>query len=296
VSQPAEIDVVIRSTLELRRKGEVLRAIESVKRQTAVRATPVVVANGERYDASLMDDLSRRQDIRFAYFREASPGRAMRIGREAVTAPFFAFLDDDDEFLPNALSARLEVMQIDAGLDVVVTTGFFEKNGELNIHIPNIAEDQDDPLFAITKRCWLSSCGGLFRSRSVTADYFDGTTDYQELTLLAFKLVVAGLKIRFLNQPTYIVHDTPGSLSKSHAHVEASELVIGEMLSYRMPAHVRRSLQEKYRNTLHVLVENYGAQGLQWKAWRYHLRSMTPPHTFKYLAYTRKLIAALIGG
>lgn len=290
------IDVVIRSTLETGRKEKILRAIGSIQRQQGVHATPIVVANGDRYDASLRDALSSRQDVRFTYFPEASTGRAMRVGRELVTAPFFAFLDDDDELLPHGLSVRLDQMRREPLPDVVVTSGYFEQNGAREMHLPDIEADQDDPLFAITKRCWLSSCSGLFRSERVTVDYFDGTTDYQEMTLLAFRLALAQMRIRFLAEPTYVIHDTPGSLSKTRAHAEAAEKVIEKMLSYQTPAHVRKSLKEKYGNALHVLAETYGAEGRRLKAWRYHLRSMRPPHTFQYLAYTRKLIGILIGG
>jgi len=290
VSASEKVDVIVRTTLEEKRKSGIFRAIDSILSQQKVEAIPLIVANGSKYNKEIFDLLKARTDLRFIYVEEGSTSAAMRVGRQQVESPFFTFLDDDDELLPDALWTRMEPMLQDPGIDLVATSGFFESKGELKPDIPNISEHQDKPLLGIAKRCWLSSCGGLFRSSSITPEYCDGSTNYQELTLLAFKIAVSNKKILFLDKPTYVVHDSQGSLSKSLEHIEASEDVIQEMLQRQLPADVRAVLEEKYRNILHVLSASYFNSGRLAKSWLYHLRSMKPPYTLKYIYFTRKLL------
>jgi hypothetical protein len=73
-----------------------------------------------------------------------SPGRAASIGRNLVEADFYAFLDDDDEFLPHAFATGMETMRSDPAVDVVVTAGYWFSGDERIVHIADIARHQDD--------------------------------------------------------------------------------------------------------------------------------------------------------
>jgi glycosyltransferase involved in cell wall biosynthesis len=290
VSDKIPIDIIIRTTAEKRRHKQLNRAIESIKTQEGVKAIPIVVVNGDRYDEMLLKELKNRQDIRFSYIEKGSAGNAMRVGRQLVTSDYFGFLDDDDEYLERALITRLNPMLQDSSIDLVVTNGFVEIGGDKKIQIPNITQHQDNELEGIISRCWLASCGGLFKSSSIQKEYFDGTTDHQELTLLAFKLAVFKKKIHFMDNQTYIVHDTPSSASKSFTHLETSIDVLKKMRTYDIPRNARNKLELKYRNTLHVLAVQCIRQGLYKLAWIYHIKSLKPPYTLRYFPFTRKLI------
>jgi hypothetical protein len=58
------------------------------------------------------------------------------------------------------------------------------------------------PLRALKVQNWLASCGGLYRSRSVSIEYFDEEATYFEWTLLAYKLA-SKLKMAFVDVPAY---------------------------------------------------------------------------------------------
>jgi hypothetical protein len=220
----------------------------------------------------------------------ASPGRALGIGRKLTDARFYAFLDDDDELLPHALGTRLGIMRAEPAVDVVVTTGYWLSGGQRRIHIPDITRHQDDSLNGIIERCWLTSCGGLFRASAISRDHFDGLPDLCEWTCLAFRLALDHRNIRFLDLPTYNVHDTPGSLSKTDDFVEATLRVLDTMRAEAFPAAQRAKLERKYRAALHDAAERYRRAKDLRKAWLYHFKSMKPPYTLHYSAYTRKLL------
>ena len=155
------------------RRGTLERALLSVLNQEGVAARPVVVITGGRPDPAAELASSYRAKVHIVG-EPASPGRALGIGRKLTDARFYAFLDDDDELLPHALGTRLGIMRAEPAVDVVVTTGYWLSGGQRRIHIPDITRHQDDSLNGIIERCWLTSCGGLFRASAISRDHFDG--------------------------------------------------------------------------------------------------------------------------
>lgn len=282
------VDVLVRTTCEGSRRKSLQRAVASVVSQRGVAARPVVVVAGAQPGS--LPRLAARNGIRVHRLgTEASPGRALTIARGLVDAPFFAFLDDDDELLPDALATRVAILRAEPSVQVVVTTGYVARGNVRRVHIGDIGRHQGDPLRGIVERCWLASCGGLFRTDAVPQAMFDALPDLCEWTCVAFRLAMASCSIRFVDRPTYVVHDSAGSLSKSDAFVEASLRVLDAMRSAPLSAADRRHLAYKYRATLHTAAERCRRAGNVGRAWRYHLRSLQPPGTLRYAAYTRKL-------
>jgi hypothetical protein len=236
-------------------------------------------------------ELARQPGIKVHIVGEqASPGCALGIGRRLVNSAFYAFLDDDDELLPHALSTGLERLQAEPAVDLVVTSGYWMSGGERRIHIPNIGRHQDDALNGIIERCWLHPGGGLFRASTIPAEDFANLPDLCEWTYVAFKLALGRRNIRFLDIPTYVAHDTPGSASKSQNFSEATIEVLERLRGFALPAATRNRLEEKYRAALHDAAERCRRARQLGKAWRFHLMSLKPPFTLRYAAYTRKLV------
>jgi hypothetical protein len=280
------VDVLIRTAGG--RPALLARAVASVVGQQGVRARAIVVAVGSARDPVIETALDEPVVVH-RVADAASPGRALSLARRLVEAPFYAFLDDDDELLPNALSTRLQCL-VDEHADAVVTTGYWISTETKRIHIPDIGRHQDDLLSGIIERCWLASCGGLFRTSSVSARHFDDLPDLCEWTCVAFRLALARAKLRLLDVPTYNVYDTAGSLSKSDAFEDATLRLLAAMRAERLPSSVREKLERKYRAALHDAAERYRRARNLRKAWHCHLRSIKPPHTLRYGAYTRKLL------
>jgi glycosyltransferase involved in cell wall biosynthesis len=283
------VDVVIRTAGQYERRSSLQRAIRSVLNQQDVVARPIVVLIGNL--PRLAAELAAQHRVKVHRVGEpAPPGRALGIGRRLIEAGFYAFLDDDDELLPHALATGLKIMHVEPWVDLVVTTGYWFSGNRRQIHIPNIARHQDDAVNGIIERCWLSACGGLYRASTISQNYFEHLPDFCEWTCLAFRLALDRRNIRFLDLPTYNVYDSPGSQSQSDEYLEAALGVLAAMRAHPLPPEARDRLEQKYRAALHRAAEHY-RQAKQWgKAWRFHLKSLKPPYTLRYAAYTRKLL------
>lgn len=287
-----DVDVIIRTLANSERAAQLERAIDSVHRQVAVSPRLLVIVNGNRYDPQLLTRLQERTDLELHYLPTASAGAARMIGRRLVKAPYFLFLDDDDELLPHALAVALLPMAADPELAAVVTNGYYISGSGRQLFIPDLFAAQADPLVCLLHRAWMASCGALFNSACVGTDLF-GPADlfHHEWTLIAFRISQSGMKIRFLDLPAYEIHDTPGSASKIVAHLEGELRALDLMRAYPVPRRVRWLIDRKYRNVLHVLANTYRERGSRSAAWLFHLRSLRPPCTLRYLLFTRKLLA-----
>src|SRR5689334_4902747 len=119
-----DVSVIVPTLANADRAVSLFRAIDSVLAQRRVRAIPLVIVNGPRPAAAIMEQLDRRPDIRLGGFHEASLPRALKTGRTMVDTAYFAELDDDDELLPEALATRLTALREAPGVDAVITNGF----------------------------------------------------------------------------------------------------------------------------------------------------------------------------
>src|SRR6516164_8774312 len=116
------VDVLIRTTGDRARRASLARAIESVLGQQGVEARAIVVVVGKQ--PNVESAVAPRSGVKVHLSGcSAAPGRALRIAVDLVEAPYFAFLDDDDELLPHAMATRLAVMHADPAVTVVVTSG-----------------------------------------------------------------------------------------------------------------------------------------------------------------------------
>ncbi len=119
----------------------------------------------------------------------------------------------------------------------------------------------------------------------------DSRWTQMEWTYLAFEICAAEKRLHFMNVPTALYYDTPGSMSKNAAHQEAAlDLMRSVRSDSRMSREVRAKADKKYHNILHILAAKCAAKGDLRRAWRYHLASMRPPYTLDYLLFSRKLL------
>jgi glycosyltransferase involved in cell wall biosynthesis len=287
------VAVIIPTTCEKKRWKALERAMDGVLAQEGVEARLIVVVNGTRYDPEAFEQLRAREGERLTvlYRAQGSAPLAQLAGREIVDTPFFAFLDDDDEYLPGALATRIAPLLADPGLDFVVTNGVRDTGAGDGPTVPETSAIQADPLLALARRNWIASCGGLFRTSSIGPGYFTDPAPYMEWTFLAFRLLVQH-RMRFLDVPTYRLHDSPGSLSKSSAYLHSEAEVLDRVLALPLPAAVRRVVRRKLGNALHAAAELHLRDGQRQRAWDAHLASLRQPGGWRYLLYSRKLAFA----
>jgi hypothetical protein len=224
------------------------------------------------------------------YIETGSLPLALYAGRMQVRSEFFTFLDDDDEFLENGLRLRLDALRANPDAAFVVSQGFIKsaEAEELRVGL-NAREIEADPLGCLLRENWLASAAGLYRAAAVTPADFERIPPYLEWTYLGFRLA-SRMRFRFLDSPTYRLHDTPDSLSKSRQFYMGMVPALEAILSLELPPHVLRSLERKLAQAHHDCSVIELESGRRIDAWHFHLRSLTRPGGLQFLSYTRHLL------
>lgn len=283
------INLIIPTTCERSRASSLNRAIASALTQAGVRVEPIIVVNGTRLDEELYASLRGDPRLRVAYLKLGSLPAALKHGRALVTAPFFCFLDDDDELLPNGLRIRFDALSRDPSSDFIATSWYACLAGRDQLRRVDAETVDRDPLAALVEENWLGSGGALFRTSSVGQSYFEDIPAYYEWTYLAFRLAAA-LRGRFEEVPTYRAHDTPGSASKSEEY-RAAVVPALERIIERIPTtELRQAMRRKLGGVHHELSYHYSCRGEHLRAWRHHFCSLLLPGGPSYLLYSVKLL------
>lgn len=151
------------------KRGQLLRrAIESALAQTYKALELIIVENGESREGEqvVRKFLSRESRLRYLYEPVGNPALARNIGIQAAQGMYIAFLDNDDEWLPNKLERQIKVLEQypDVGL-VSCCAWYITENGGL------ISEGRDDiegpvSLAAlVTNGCLMDSLSGVLIRR-----------------------------------------------------------------------------------------------------------------------------------
>lgn len=284
-----EIEIIIPTTCESKRWRSLLRAISSITSQEQVRATVIVVVNGDRIDGHCHAQLKVMSNVKLFERAEGSAPKAQHFGRTMVTADYFGFLDDDDEFLPHTLHERIKPLIADSQLDFVVCNGYKTIDGNEGLAVTRPGDIQESPLRALIYENWLASCAGLFRTKTISAEYFQFEIKYFEWTVLAYKLAI-NRRMVFIAHPGYRINDSENSLSKSSSYRGAEVGVIEQILKMPLPRDIQRSLKIKLGKAFHSLSEENFSQGNIGAAWKLHIKSLAQPKGSAFLLYTRKLL------
>ena len=281
------VSVIIPTLAETKRADSLFRAIDSVRSQNGVNTVPIVVVNGQRFDPSLVERLRQLKDIKLHMASTEGLVNALVVGRRLVETPYFSFLDDDDEYLAYALCTRLGAMLAEEQTDAVVSNGYRFDGEVRSLSAQNIADARIDPFLALLDNNWLTSCGGLYRTEKINAEFFADATKYAEWTYLAFKLSLSH-RIEFVDNPCYVINDTEGSLSKSVNYHAALAGIMERVLNLPLPPHARHAVREKYGSALHDLSSYHLEVNERKKALQCHLKSLCQPGGLRFLLFTRK--------
>lgn len=285
---------VIFPTLARRDRGPSLRrAIASVLAQEGVRAVPLVVINGSEKDPELVRELTADPRLRVTLVEDRDLPGALRAGRELVDTPWFSRLDDDDLMLPGALALRVAALETRPGLDAVVTNGYRRSATGDTLHVTDSAAVQRDPLSALLRGNWLLPGSWLCRTDAIGPEIFRDAPHWLECTYLAVKLASGGRMI-FLEQPTVAWHtDVPGSESKSLGWSLGEADSLARILELDLPEPFRDGIRRKIAVACHSAAGRLLATGNPRDAWRWHLRSLRERGGWRYLVYSRRVLAAL---
>lgn len=282
--------VIVCTMAETQRKASLLHALDSARAASAQPVQLVVVVNGQRRDPEVVQALQGMADVVLVSLHQASLPAARLAGRLAVTTPFYCCLDDDDELLPGSIDLRLPPFLADPTVDIVVSNGYVCKDGSDTLAYRHLDKIAAAPLHALFRENWLASCGALFRTNSVDSSYFDDPLPYVEWTWLAFRLAQDGKTVATVDQPTFRVHDTLGSASKTPQYGDTLETLHQKMLDSAPPADIARLVRQRIGARLHIKAEQLWRSGQLPGAWLAHLRSLAHPGGLRYLAFSRHLL------
>ena len=117
----------------------VARAIDSVLSQTR-RADEIIVVDDGSTDSTAAEVSKFGPRIRFVRQENAGASAARNAGIEAATSEWIAFLDADDEWLPEKLQLQIEHLKRNPDL-VWTTANFYRCLCNENRHAPNFEPD-----------------------------------------------------------------------------------------------------------------------------------------------------------
>ena len=106
------------------RAGTVVKAIDSILCQSHPRLEVVIVDDGSSDNTSQVLRTAQQKDVRVVHYsntRGKGCAGARNTGVSAARGEYIAFLDDDDEYLPDKIMKQLEVFAHNPRADVVVS-------------------------------------------------------------------------------------------------------------------------------------------------------------------------------
>lgn len=289
MSLPA-VTVIIPTIADARRELTIRRAIDSVVSQEGVRAQVLVVVNGAVFERSLVELLRTLPGTSVLQLAEPSMPAALIAGRRAVQTPFFGFLDDDDELLPEGLCRRVRALEAEPQAGFLISNGLIDVEGKRAPAVDDAAAIRRDPLMALMDYNWLcTSASGLYRSDRVDADLIEAIPRYLEWTYVGARLLTV-MPCVFLDEATYCKYELVGSVSRSEAYRLGIVDAIGHLLALPLPPPVRLRMLRKLGDAHHSASVIHLERGDHSAAWRHHLRSLRCPGGLRYATYTRHLL------
>ena len=282
--------VVIASLCDDARAELLKRACESVRAMAGDHDySIIVVANGTRVSSSVLDWLATRADIRLIRLRSGSHPLARRVGAEMADSEFLAFLDDDDELMPNTLAPKIALFRQDPEIDVLVTDGLRVNGSSVTNIFPPPEARHADFVETMMHTGW-GACALTLRTQTVDLSAFDAEFRHMEWTLTTLELARRH-RFGFLDQPTYRYYQTtPNSLSKSAAHNFAAPEVWRRLSKSYAGTRYETIVRRRYGIMCHNAAWEYACQGKTKDAWRLHAESLWSPGGMAFVPFSARLL------
>ena len=196
------------------------RALESVRLQDYAPIEIIVVNDASHDGTAAVVESFGELEIRLIN-RSANGGAsaATNTGVHRASGEYVAFLDADDEWLPGKLHKQVALISANPQMTFVSCGGLFisssgEVRQEFGMKIPAVSSDLWRKLLAdthVAKPCVLAR-----RTALLQVGDFDETLPMAEDQDMWIRLASVG-DVGIVLEPLVHVHDTPNSLTKTHA-------------------------------------------------------------------------------
>jgi glycosyltransferase involved in cell wall biosynthesis len=188
----------------------VRRAVKSVLEQTFERVEVVVVVDG--YDPATVTVLEQLSDprVRIIALEESVGGaEARNIGVAAASGYWIALLDDDDEWLPDKISAQLSIATRQSDDRVVIVSRFIASSAKGDFLMPVRPPRSDEPFseYLFTPHCGYQT-STIFCSRRLFLEvpFTPGLKGCQDLDWFLRIMTHPGVKLRIAPEPLALYH------------------------------------------------------------------------------------------
>ena len=286
------LTIVIASLCEDARADLLKRACASVRSMAGNHDySIIVVANGPRVSANVLDYMATEPNIRVIRLRSGSHPLARRIGAEMADSEFLGFLDDDDELMPNTLERKIAYFREHPEIDVLITDGL-RVNGSVVTRIFPPPDLRSADLVETMMRTGWGACALTLRTQNIDLSAFDAEFRHLEWTLITLELA-RRYRFGFLDEPTYRYYvDTPGSLSKSAEHRFAAPEVWRRLSMSYAGTPYEGIVRRRYGRECHNAAWQHAQQGRMRDAWQLHVESLMAPGGLAWLPLSAKLLFA----
>ena len=108
-------------------QGTLERALKSVRNQTAVCEIEILLCDDHSDDQEWLSETASRYDCRLLHVTEGGggPNFGRNLGIRNATGDLLAFLDHDDEWLPEKL--EIQIKEINNGAEFIYSPGIARK-------------------------------------------------------------------------------------------------------------------------------------------------------------------------
>lgn len=251
----------------------------------------IVVANGTQVSPSVLDWLASKAEIRLIQLRSGSHPLARRVGAEMADSEFLAFLDDDDELMPDTLAPKIAYFRKYPDVDVLVTDGLRVNGSAVTKIFPPLENRCEDFIETMMRTGW-GACALTLRTKNVELSAFDAELRHMEWTLTALQLA-RHHRFGFLDQPTYRYYETtPDSLSKKTIHSVAVLEVWRRLSETYTGTRYEDTVRRRYRTECHNMSWECASQGNFRDAWRLHAKSLRFVGGIVFIPFSAKLLLA----
>lgn len=215
-------------------------AVKSVQEQTYRNWEIIVSDDGSTDETQSVVERLSKNDPRVHYVKH-HPNRGAQSARNngirATKGEWVAFLDSDDQWLPDSLKMRMDPA-LSKGCSVVYSNGYilFEDKRQELYQVSDISKD---PYKGV-----LSKEGPMFPTLIVKKDALE-KIGYLDETAIAYQEWNTSIRLAkfcafcFVKEPTFIYdYRTPGAISRSHARNAKAYVDIVNIFYWEMFKHV----------------------------------------------------------